>query len=783
VSRPLLYLILIAGFACTGGGPGRDTKTAPPDDSAWSARWIVPAAPADPTEPNRWYCFRKSFGLTQVPSSAVSRIAVDSKYWLWVNGHPVVFEGGLKRGPNPNDTYYDTVDLSEHLAEGVNSIAILLWYWGKHGFSHNSSGTAGLLFQAELDGLVIESDASWQCTRHPAYARTGPPHPNFRLPESNIRFDARSDLPGWTERDYDDSGWGEAEEAGPPPTPPWNGLVKRPTPLWRDSGLLAYERAPVLPRAGRGDTLYAVLPRNLSVTPYLRIDAPAGLEIRLQTDNYRVGGRRGEPTIRAEYVTTAGIQEFESLAYMTGHRVRYEIPAGVTILDLRYRETRYDTELAGSFACDDDFYTTLWSKARDTMILNMRDGIQDPDRERAQWWGDAVNVLGQVLYVCDTGAHALVRKAIHNLVDWRKPDGTLFSPVPAGNWSGEVPQQMLAAIGRFGIWRYFAFTGDTTTVRYAYPAVLDYLSLWEARSDGLVARRPGDMDWADWGANVDAPLLENAWYYIALAGAARMADLAGEEADAARFRARMATLRRGFNTHFWTEGGYRSPAHGGETDDRGNGLAVVAGIADSTRWDVLTDLLHREMHASPYLEKYVLEALFLMGDHHGALQRMRRRYQRMVESEISTLWEHWYRVAGSYNHGWAGGPLILLSEYVAGVAPETPGYGTYHVIPTVGDLERIEAVVPTVRGAIQVSITRGDSAFEMDLKSPPSTTAIVGVPKGVLPRVSRITVNGATAWADGVPTGVVEGVGFQGEDPRHYRFVVAPGAWEFTATS
>ena len=65
---------------------------------------------------NVWQCFRNTFDLSVKPSTAIARIAVDSKYWLWVNGRLVVFEGGLKRGPNPQDTYYDQVDIAKYLS-------------------------------------------------------------------------------------------------------------------------------------------------------------------------------------------------------------------------------------------------------------------------------------------------------------------------------------------------------------------------------------------------------------------------------------------------------------------------------------------------------------------------------------------------------------------------------------------------------------------------------------------------------------------------------------------
>ena len=94
---------------------------------------------------NQWICFRKSFDLKEKETSALLSIAVDSKYWLWINGEMVIFEGGLKRGPNHEDTYYDKVDIAPYLKKGKNTIAILMWYWGKSGFSHISSGKPGLL--------------------------------------------------------------------------------------------------------------------------------------------------------------------------------------------------------------------------------------------------------------------------------------------------------------------------------------------------------------------------------------------------------------------------------------------------------------------------------------------------------------------------------------------------------------------------------------------------------------------------------------------------------------
>nr|MCU0451528.1 hypothetical protein [Bernardetiaceae bacterium] len=67
--------------------------------------------------------YRQQFELNGPPGGVVARLAVDSRYWLWANGQLVVFEGGLRRGPNPRDTYYDEVDLSAYLKPGQNTLA------------------------------------------------------------------------------------------------------------------------------------------------------------------------------------------------------------------------------------------------------------------------------------------------------------------------------------------------------------------------------------------------------------------------------------------------------------------------------------------------------------------------------------------------------------------------------------------------------------------------------------------------------------------------------------
>ena len=770
------------------------------ENKGWQAQWIgvhpqsaleaavVPSSkkkpPVDKNE-NQWSCFRNVVVLDEAPKKAMARIAVDSKYWLWINGEQVVFEGQLKRGPTPNDTYYDEVDLAPYLKKGDNTIALLVWYFGKEGYSHKSSRKPGLVFDAEIDGKALLSDATWKARIHPAFSTAPGEVPNRRLPESNIRFDARKELSGWQMPGFDDSAWPVAYEYGKPPCAPWNQLVLRPIPFWKDFGLKDYTNASELPSVSTGEKIVAKLPYNAQVTPYLKIEGPAGKTIDIRMDNYKGGG---PPNIRAEYITRAGVQEYENPGWMNGHEMHYTIPAGFKILALKYRETGYNTEFTGTFECDDDFLNRYRQKALRTLYITMRDTYFDcPDRERAQWWGDVVNELGEAFYALDPRANALAKKGILELMNWQRADHTIHAPVPSGVHDKELPMQMLNSVGYFGFWTYYLYSGDLETIRTVYPRVKRYMEVWQVGDDGLVIPRRGGWTWGDWGKNKDMAILYNGWFYLALKGQKLMAEALGETTDIPAIEARMKSIEANFNKTFWNGNEYRSPAYKDQTDDRAHALAVVSGLAKPDQYPAILEVFRAQEHSSPYMEKYVGEALYVMRCEDDVIARTRKRFAAMTDHPYTTLWEGWgigkegYG-GGTINHAWCGGMLTLLSQYAAGVAPTKPGYETYHVLPQMGSLKFIKTVVPSVKGNIPLEIKNQPDAFSINLVSPKGTTATIGLPKRSGRAVKHISANGLTVWENSKKARSVKGLKFSEETEYYITFEAQSGRWEFSAT-
>lgn len=693
---------------------------------------------SEAVSPGMWLCYRMSLHLGDEPSDVELRIAADSKYWLWVNGELQVREGGLKRGPNPQDTYCDVLRGRQGLREGDNTVAVLVWYFGKDGFSHRNSPTPGLAFSLSVDGRALDTDNAWRVCRHPAYYLPEGEKPNYRLPESNIGFDATKDI-AFHRPDYDDGGWSKArrvslEEAG------WHQLVDRSIPQWKDYGLKTYTRT-----ERQGNQILAYLPYNAQVTPYLKVKAAVGRKIDIRTDDYRGGSATN---VFAEYTTREGVQEFECRGWMNGHYVIYTLPEDCEVLELKYRETGYDTDFAGSFWCDDPFLTRLWTKSQRTLYITMRDTYMDcPDRERAQWWGDVVNELGEAFYALDEKAHRLTRKGICELMDWQRADSTIFAPVPAGNYKDELPMQMLASVGYYGFWTYYMGTGDKELIEYVFPKVKKYIHVWKTSLEGLVIPRKGGWTWGDWGDNKDMELLFSLWYSIVLDGYAHMARLVDEPAEAQWADEVNDRLRKVFHQKYWTGTYYRSPDYKGLPDDRAQALAVVAGVLPEELYPTLRPFFRQQYHASPYMEKYVLQALCEMGYYQDAMDRMRFRYGAMVDSPLTTLWEGWGIGnegfgGGSYNHAWSGGPLTILSSYVAGVKVVEPGFKVFSVSPNLGNLSHVKVTVPLAGGRfIEADVKKDAERCVLELTVPEGTLGVINLPDGY----TQMSVNGKSA--------------------------------------
>lgn len=203
----------------------------------WEANWIWPSASAIAVHPNQFVLFRKTFQVSESAHPASLAIFADSRYRLYVNGS---FVG---QGPSRSPAYwgyYDVFDVASRLHPGLNVIAVEVCWFGQslawyelpaHGWNHG-----GLLCQLNLgEGektQVVRTDASWKVAEDHAWD-WNTPQMNGALGNLEV-YHADRAVKGWTEPEFNDSGWlhASAIEAGRGPiaplSEPYTHLAPRP---------------------------------------------------------------------------------------------------------------------------------------------------------------------------------------------------------------------------------------------------------------------------------------------------------------------------------------------------------------------------------------------------------------------------------------------------------------------------------------------------------------------------------------------------------------------------
>ena len=690
----------------------------------WKAKWIWDKE--NLKEENVWMCFNKKVSFDKVPEKLIAHISADSKYWLYINGETVVYEGSVKRGPEKNGGYYDSIDIAPYLRKGENSLCALVWYWDNEtSYSYQSSGQGGFLFEAAGEGTTLISDKSWKVKRNAAYVDSSLYPPNYRLPEYSVYFDARKDMGDWTDEAYDTSSWENAVEYAVGGEGAYGRLYPRGIPFLKDCGLKDYENSEIFENYTVsklfGEKITLDIPYNAQLTPYLKIIAPAGEKIRITTENTLIGA------VSTTYITKEGEQEFEALGWFNGEHITYKIPKGITVVSLKYRETGYDSSFSGDFKCDDEFLNSLWQKSLRTLYVTMRDNFMDcPDRERAQWWGDVTSEMIMTMYSMDSNSYLLYQKGVEAMLSHVDDTKVLQTVVPISGDYFELPVQQLAGIT--GFLTYYEYTGDKNFIEKVYDASVDYLKLWEIGENNLVVHRSGSWDWPDWGKKADMTAIENAWVYYALSATEKMAEILGEDKDISFITERKDRISKGYKA-LWTEDGFRSEDVK-KADDRANALAVLSGLAEKEQYDTITNVLTSTKNSSPYMEYYVLEALCKMGEYEAAKDRIKDRYEGMMSEDYSTLWEFWDSWRGTKNHAWSGGPLVIMSKHFAGITPLEAGYEKVKIDPRYTLSDSISCTVPSVKGLITLNYEKEDGNYTVDLNLPKDIKTVLYVPTG-----------------------------------------------------
>lgn len=141
-------------------------------------------------------------------------------------------------------------------------------------------------------------------------------------------------------------------------------------------------------------------------------------------------------------------------------------------------------------------------------------------------------------------------------------------------------------------------------------------------------------------------------------------------------------------------------------------------------------------------------ARYKAGDDAGALELIRREWAGALSpGSPKTTMEVFGSIGASglgtveLAAGMSTGAAPALTNYVLGIKPTSPGFGTFDVIPRTGDLAWANGAISTPHGAITVSWTKSTSNYSLTVSSPAGSIGRFGVPSGGV-----VTLDGKKVW-------------------------------------
>lgn len=320
----------------------------------------------------------------------------------------------------------------------------------------------------------------------------------------------------------------------------------------------------------------------------------------------------------------------------------------------------------------------------------------------------------------------------------------------------------------------YQFTGDIESAARWYETLEHKTLSVLSREDGLIQTQEVDPevlssllrdthsprleDIVDWPRGerdgyVFTPVntVVNAFHYRALAVMSELAAALGKSQAAIDWRKRADRVLASFNAQLFdeTRGLYVDGAGTDHASLHANMMPLAFGMVPVEHVaNVASFLKGKGMACSVYGAQYLLEALYRAGEAKAALQLITAEHDRswlhMLNTVGSTItleaWDPKYKPNLDWNHAWGAAPANIIPHYLVGVRPLEPGFKKVLIQPQLGGLTSLDAVVPTIRGPVSVSVD-AESSFTLDVEIPGNTTAEIRLPAS-LPR-SAVLMDGS----------------------------------------
>lgn len=727
----------------------------------WKGRWIGAPDSACPAP-----LFRKRFELAQRPAVARAYICGLGYHELYINGRRV---GDHVLDPAQTDyesrALYVAHDVSDLLVEGPNAIGVML---GKGFFDQHrvwgglSYGQPRFIFQLHCDGeMVLASDMTWLTTPGP-------------ILEDNVyageTYDARHEVPRWSEVECDEKSWSAAVELASPT----KSLQPQLFPPIRRVRTLAPVKITRLSPASH------IFDMGQNFAGWVRLSLPSqkrGDVVRVRTaeavhaDGTLDTASTGVFATGVEQIDTfisagAGPETYEPR--FTYHGFRYAEITGLAHEPVPETATgvvvHSDAARIGSFECSDPVLHRIYEAAIWTLVSNLHGIPTDcPAREKCGWLGDAHIIAELALLNFDLAT--FFDKFVRDIqTSWRGDLPGHVAPGKRGSEPDGNPDWGVAVV--LIPWYCWLYGGDESFLRDHYPSMKRFLD--NARphlSDGIASK--GFGDWCPPGSVkpvlTPVALTTTAWIGHAARVMALVARRLGRAEDAAVFASLAAELAAAFNRKFFDAA---AKTYGSQTADA---MALELRLAPPEHRSAVAASLARDVtlaHGAHHTtgifgSRYLFDALSRNGHGAAALAVLRQTtYPSLGDlfaRGATTMWECWGEPeldekwgARSQNHPMQAALAAWFHQGLAGINPSAERAGFAHVVLRPQIIDDAEGKLTWVR-ASHLS------------------------PRGLITSAWERTGPRRATWRTQLPPNVTASVQLPGQGPRE----IGSGKWEF----
>ena len=686
---------------------------------------------------------RHDVKLAAKPVRALARVTALGFADFYINGKKV---GDNVVSPGVADytrrVFYDTYDVTEQLAQGDNTLGVVL---GNGFFSTPGRGWAQWFGVGNEPVFSVEVELTMPDGTRKALVS----NKEWKWSTAEIVFndyfvgetqDLRLAQPGWNRPGFDASKWQAVVEVK---APPGETQANPGTPV-----RVAKEVKPVRVEGNK-----YIFDHMQTGWPVVKASGPAGTEVKVgdygrprgQGAAWNPGGNSADFKFLLKGEGTE-VLESRFMVHSIGPVISVDgidpPPADAVTI----KSAHADLRVTGEFSCSNEFLTQVHEATMRTHLNYTLEIPMDPTREKAGWMQDVQTMIDSTIYLTDIAA--LYRRWWTDMSQSQLPDGSVGSVVPMV-WGGQENcwnDPWWSGMIVYLPYKHYLYYGNKEVLETAYEPMKNYVKWLESKADpndGLL-RWSGASDWIEvgvqgWGPPKRTPthlVSTCAWYHYTDM-MSQISQILGKKSEADAYAAAAIKIRDNFNKHLLNP---KTGLYAGAQDSQTSLILPLAlGMVPEDKKSLVIQRLAdnikaRDNHLSTGFvgTPHLMEAMTDLG--------LGDLLYKIITQESHPSWKTLIS-DGVMKETWEGGLVQMPSlggsigqwfyKIAGGIRPDiaAAGFKRIKIKPAVvGDLTWVKCSYESNYGKIVSNWTREDAKITMDVVIPPNTSAQIFVP-------------------------------------------------------